>query len=248
MTSLAVTTPQSTQQAVTAAVELRNVSKHFDGVIALRGVSLAFDRGQLSLLLGENGAGKSTLLRLIAGLATATEGSIALFGSTERDKWKCRLGFMPHASLLYDELTGLENLQYFAALYGIRDREFCQRAIAGVGLDPGLQRRVGQYSQGMRQRLSLARAVVHDPDLLLLDEPFSNVDVASAREIAAHLARMRDAGKSVLVVTHQPQVLDGVADEAVFLEAGRVIDRRCWNLEALRAFEEASLGSRVKEV
>jgi heme ABC exporter ATP-binding subunit CcmA len=247
VTSSAVTTP-SQQRSVTAAVELRNISKHFGNVVALRGISLDFNPGQVSLLLGENGAGKSTLLRIIAGLAAPTHGSVSLFGSSERKDWKRRLGYMPHASLLYDELTGLENLEYFAALYGIRDAGACSRAMMNVGLEPSMLRRVGQYSQGMRQRLSLARALVHDPDLLLLDEPFSNVDVASASEMAARLAAMRDAGKTVLVVTHQPQVLDGVADEAVFLEAGRVADRCRWNADAMRKFEAASLAARVRGV
>jgi len=241
-----VTPAQSTEHTITGAVELRNVSKHFGTVAALRGVSIDFAGANLALLLGENGAGKSTMLRVIAGLAAPTHGEIALFGSMDRDRWKQRLGYMPHASLLYDELTGLENLEYFASLYGIRDVSLCGRAMMNVGLEPGLQRRVGQYSQGMRQRLSLARALVHDPDLLLLDEPFSNVDVASARHMAERLAAMRDSGKCVLVVTHQPQVLDSVADEAVFLEAGRVVDRCRWNADAMRKFEAASLGAQVR--
>jgi heme ABC exporter ATP-binding subunit CcmA len=225
---------------------LRNITKHFGAMPALRAISLDFSSGQITLLLGENGAGKSTLLRIIAGLAAPTLGTVALFGSLDRDAWKRRVGYMPHASLLYDELSGLENLQFFAALYGIRDANVCDRAMTEVGLDPALQRRVGQYSQGMRQRLSLARALVHNPDLLLLDEPFSNVDVASAAQMAERLAVMRDSGKAVLVVTHQPQVLDSVADEAVFLAAGRVVDRCRWNADAMQKFEAASLAAQIR--
>ena len=94
-----------------------------------------------------------------------------------------------------------------------------------VGLDPALARRVGQYSQGMRQRLSLARAVLNDPELLLLDEPFSNVDIISAREMVRLLGQMRDAGKTVFVVTHQPILLEGVADESVVMSAGQIVAR-----------------------
>ena len=246
MISPTATPTQSTKTTVAIAAALRNVSKHFGSVLALRNVSIDFAPGHLSLLLGENGAGKSTLVRIIAGLTAPTSGTVELFGSGDPDRWKQRLGYMPHASLLYDELTGLENLEYFAALYGIRDIAVCRKAMLNVGLEPGLQRRISQYSQGMRQRLSLARALVHDPDLLLLDEPFSNVDVASARHMAERLAAMRDAGKTVLVVTHQPQVLDGVANEAVFLEQGRVVDRCRWNVEAMRKFEAASLAGQVR--
>jgi ABC-type multidrug transport system ATPase subunit len=94
-----------------------------------------------------------------------------------------------------------------------------------VGLDPELSRRIGQYSQGMRQRLSLARAVLHDPELILLDEPFSNVDVHSAREMAAVLGRVRDKGKTIFVVTHQAALMEGVADEFVHMAAGQIVAR-----------------------
>ena len=94
-----------------------------------------------------------------------------------------------------------------------------------VGLDPELARRVGQYSQGMRQRLSLARAVLHDPELMLLDEPFSNVDVRSAREMAAVLGRVRDQGKTIFVVTHQAALMENVADEFVHMAAGQISAR-----------------------
>ncbi len=127
--------------------------------------------------------------------------------------------------MLYDELTALENLRYFAALYGPVDEAACADAVRTVGLDPALTRRVGQYSQGMRQRLSLARALVHDPALLLLDEPFSNVDAASARHMVQVLASLRDQDRTVLVVTHQPALLEGVADEFVTMSAGRIVDR-----------------------
>jgi ABC-type multidrug transport system ATPase subunit len=114
-------------------------------------------------------------------------------------------------------------LRYFAGLYGIGDDAVCRRAIEMVGLDPELQRRVGQYSQGMRQRLSLARAVLHNPDVILLDEPFSNVDVHSASEMAAILGRLRDAGKTILVITHQAAVMQDVADAFVHMSAGQIV-------------------------
>ncbi len=132
---------------------------------------------------------------------------------------------MGHAPLLYDELSGMENLRYFAGLYGIRDDRPGRNAMQTVGLDPELSRRVGQYSQGMRQRLSLARAVLHDPELVLLDEPFSNVDGHSARDMAAVLGRVRDQGKTIFVVTHQATLMEGVADEFVHMAAGQIVSR-----------------------
>jgi len=176
-------------------------------------------------LLGENGAGKTTLLRSLAGLARPSSGIITLFGEKNLRSVLHRLGYMAHPSLLYDEMSGMENLLYFAGLYGIHDRQQCREVIHMVGLDPGLNRRVGQYSQGMRQRLSLARAIVHDPELLLLDEPFSNVDITSARDMVRLLGNMRDHGKTIIIVTHQASLLEGVADEFVSMHAGRVVGR-----------------------
>jgi ABC-type multidrug transport system ATPase subunit len=215
-------------------VSLQGIVRHFGRFAALRGVTAEFPAptrattsrpadpatGRLVLILGENGAGKSTLLRIMAGLLKPTRGSVSMLGATDLREVASRVGYMGHAPLLYDELTALENLRYFAGLYGINDDARCRAAIRLVGLDPELKRGVGQYSQGMRQRISLARAIVHDPELLLLDEPFSNVDVQSAREMARLLGNMRADGKTIFVVTHQPAVLGEVVDESLLLSAG----------------------------
>lgn len=203
---------------------LRDVARHYGRFAALRGITAEFQSGKLYLILGENGAGKSTLLRIMAGLLRPTRGSVSVFGGELRDR-TARVGYMGHAPLLYDELSAMENLRYFASLYGITDSARCVTAIRAVGLDPEMNRRMGQYSQGMRQRISLARAIVHDAELLLLDEPFSNVDVQSAREMARLLARMRDHGKTVLVVTHQSAILEAVADESLLLADGQLVAR-----------------------
>lgn len=205
-------------------IAVTNLIKQFGRFAALRGVSAEFDAGRFHAILGDNGAGKTTLLRGLAGLAQPTSGTISIFGKTPRDA--CRdIGYMAHPSLLYDEMSGMENLRYFAGLYGEASDSRCAEAIRAVGLNPELTRGVGQYSQGMRQRMSLARAILHDPRLLLLDEPFSNVDVHSAREMVGLLKGMRDAGKTIFVVTHQALLLEGVADEFVWMEAGQIVDR-----------------------
>jgi len=207
------------------AVSVRDVVRHFGRFAALRGITADFAPGQLYVLLGENGAGKSTLLRIIAGLLAPSRGSISVLGSENIRSVATRFGYMGHAPLLYDEMSAVENLEYFSALYGMNDRARCEDAIRTVGLDPALERRVGQYSQGMRQRISLARAIVHGPELLFLDEPFSNVDVRSAKQMTTLLAKMRDAGTTIFVVTHQAALMEPVADECFVLDAGRLVAR-----------------------
>jgi ABC-type multidrug transport system ATPase subunit len=199
------------------SVRLKDVTKLYGRFAALRGVSHEFRRGTLTVLLGENGAGKSTLLRVIAGLLKASTGTCEVTG---------KIGYMAHASMLYDELIGLENLRYFAALYGIEDETRLRALIETVQLDPNLKKPIREYSQGMRQRLSLARAVVHAPDVLLLDEPFSNVDTASVTHIVDLLSQWRDDGKTIVVVTHQPAVLERVADGFITLTNGLLTDQR----------------------
>ncbi len=204
---------------------LENLVKFFGRFAALRGITASFAPGRLYVVVGDNGAGKSTLLRVVAGLMEPSQGSFTILGFKKVRDVAHRVGYMGHAPLLYDELEGMENLRYFAGLYGIHDDEICRNAMRTVGLDPELSRRVGQYSQGMRQRLSLARAVLHDPELMLLDEPFSNVDVHSARDMAAVLGRVRDQGKSIFVVTHQAALMEHVADEFVQMAAGKIVAR-----------------------
>ncbi len=211
-------------------VALKNVARLYGRFAAVRNITAEFAAGKLYLVLGENGAGKSTLLRIIAGLIRPSHGELTVLGSKSVRAVATEFGYMAHASMLYYELSGMENMLYFAKLYGIGDKAKCEQAIRTVGLDPTLDRRVGQYSQGMRQRMSLARAIVNDPKLLLLDEPFSNVDIQSSRDMARLLGEMRDAGRTIFLVTHQPVLLENIADEAVMMSSGEIVSR-----DAMRA-------------
>ncbi len=217
------------------AVVADSLIKQFGRFAALRGVSGEFSTRKLYVIVGENGAGKTTLLRIMAGLSHPTRGMVSVLGNRNVKEVRAHIGYMAHPSLLYDEMTGMENLGYFAGLYGIQQASnsaaTCREVIASVNLDPDLDRRVGQYSQGMRQRMSLARALLNDPKLLLLDEPFSNVDSRSAKEMAGLLGQLRNGGKTIFVVTHQPALLAEVADEFVWMEAGKIVKRNS-SLEA----------------
>jgi ABC-type multidrug transport system ATPase subunit len=207
------------------AVIIAGLVKQFGRFAALRGVSAEFAPGLIYAILGDNGAGKTTLLRALAGLTPPTRGSISMLGTTNLRSVCGQLGYMAHPSLLYDEMSGTENLRYFARLYDVNNDQRCADVIRAVKLDPSLTRPVGQYSQGMRQRMSLARALLNDPKILLLDEPFSNVDLRSAREMVTLLTGLRAAGKTIFVVTHQASLLEGAADEFVWMEAGQIVSR-----------------------
>lgn len=208
------------------AVNLESVSKLFGRFAALHDLTAALAPSRLYALLGENGAGKTTLLRIIAGLARPTRGRVTVLGGDPREV-TARIGYMAHATLLYDDLSGRENLEYFLGLYAERARKNAQELLETVGLEKVDRRRhVSQYSQGMKQRLALARALLSSPDLLLLDEPFSNVDTKSIASMASLLGRLRDAGTTVIVITHQLDAVSGIADEWITMHAGTITQRR----------------------
>jgi len=211
--------------ATASVITISNLIKQFGRFAALRGVTAEFSGGKLYAILGDNGAGKTTLLRTLAGLSQPSSGEVAILGASKFHDICQQVGYMAHPSLLYDEMSGMENLQYFARLYGITGGTHCAEVIRSVGLDPDLVRPIGQYSQGMRQRMSLARALLNDPKILLLDEPFSNVDSHSATEMVQLLARTRDRGTTVFVVTHQSSLLESAADEFVWMEYGQIVER-----------------------
>ena len=201
---------------------LDGVSKLFGSFAALRQVSVEFAPGQCYVLLGENGAGKSTLLRILAGLLRPSFGKVTVFGEDEPHEARERIGYMSHAPMRYDELTAEENLRYFASLYANRACLAPAEALRQVGLDPELDRPLGHYSQGMRQRTSLARVLLSAPELLLLDEPFSNMDVESARQMVELLAHFRHGSRTIILTTHQRELAAPIADYVLTVHAGRV--------------------------
>jgi len=230
-----MSTATPTRAKATAAT-LDSVSRIYGTFAALRNVSATFAVGSSTVILGENGAGKSTLLRIIAGLITPTRGTVTVFSGTPHRERR-RMAYMSHSPMLYDELTAMENLSYFASLH--RD-EGCacvgspEMALRAVGLDPNLSRPVGQYSQGMRQRTSLARVLQTDPELLLLDEPFSNLDAASAQHMVELLADFRTwpvapvngvpGSRTIVLTTHQAHLAQPLADNTLHMRSGQIIE------------------------
>lgn len=200
---------------------LQNLSHVYGGRPVLRHVEWAFQPGRCSLLLGANGAGKTTLLRILAGLLRPSFGQVTAWGRAVADV-RDSIGFMSHAPMLYEELSGAENLTYFAALYTPRPCLTATEALRAVELDPVRTEPVRTYSQGMRQRVSLARVLLARPDLLLLDEPFSNLDAGSSRSMLQLLARERDRGCTIILTTHQRELALPLADEVLLLTQGHL--------------------------
>ena len=207
-------------------VTVSNVSRHYGRRRALTRVSLTLRRGEVVGLLGPNGAGKSTLLGLLASLIAPSAGTVR-YGDRTADAagalLRGRLGLLSHELRLYPELTARENLDFFAGLYGLPDAAArVSAALERARLADRAGDAVQGFSRGMRQRLALERTLLHDPRLVLLDEPFTGLDEGSCRALASRLRDLRSARRMVLVATHDLDLIDGIVDRAVLLRRGRV--------------------------
>jgi heme exporter protein A len=209
---------------VRPVVEVDAVGKAFGRAVILRDVTLAVAPGEAIALFGPNGAGKSTLLRVLATLMRPTSGTLRLFGEVPAAAaLRRRIGVVAHQSFLYPDLTARENLRFYARMYGLDvTDERADAWLARVSLTDAADRTVRLFSRGMEQRLALARGLMHDPELVLLDEPWSGLDAAAGDWLAGLLRELRAAGRTVIVATHDFQRGLGVATRAIVLHRGRL--------------------------
>jgi ABC-2 type transport system ATP-binding protein len=213
------------------AVALAGVRRSFGDVLAVADLTLEVPRGTVTVLLGPNGAGKTTVVRLVTGALHAHGGTVRTLGldpadDAEGTEVRRRCGVVPARPALYDRLTGTDNLAYAAALFQVAPAVVDARiaeAATRFGIADALDQKVGGYSTGMRARLALARAVLHEPDLLLLDEPTAGLDPESAKAVLGLIDDMAEGGKTVLMCTHLLLEAEGLADQVVVMDRGRAV-------------------------
>ena len=208
-------------------VAAESLSRHYGRRAALVRVSVECRAGTVTGLLGPNGAGKSTLLGVLATLVLPTAGLVRYNGRPAAawgDALRSRIGVLGHETYLYDDLTAAENLQFFSELYGLSEvRQRVSRALDDARLTGRSGDRVGTFSRGLRQRLALERALLHDPRLVLLDEPFTGLDDESIGLLVVRLQALRARGAIVVMATHDFDSAERVIDRALCLQAGRLI-------------------------
>jgi heme exporter protein A len=208
------------------AIEVKNLVKTFSEFYALRGISLQIATGECLSIFGPNGAGKTTFLRILSAISRPSSGEILFDGKPLRDavfSIRRRLGVIAHQSFLYDDLTAEENLLFYARLYDVNNPADRIREILNeVGLRERARDRVRTYSRGMQQRLTIARAMLHDPALLFLDEPYTGLDQHAASMLTTWLSKLRSERRTILLVTHDLEQGLALADRAVIFLRGKV--------------------------
>jgi heme ABC exporter ATP-binding subunit CcmA len=209
------------------AVAAANVWKYYGDFPALRDIAFDVERGQCLALLGRNGAGKTTMLRIMAGLSKPGRGEVRIFGKDPRDhQIRARIGVLGHGIAIYEELSALENLRLYGKLYGLPDpvksaREWLER----TGLDRVKDSLVREFSRGMRQRLAVARVFLHNPDVLLLDEPFTALDDRAIAVLQQLLRQGLAEGRTIILSTHQLREALELATDVALIVRGRLAFR-----------------------
>jgi heme ABC exporter ATP-binding subunit CcmA len=209
------------------AVAIKNVWKFYGDFPALRDISFNVEPGSCLALLGRNGAGKTTLLKILAGLSKPGKGSVTILGEDARAQaTRYRTGVLGHGIGVYDELSAFENLRLFATLYGVpRPLQTAEEWLERSGLDRVRDGLVREFSRGMRQRLAVARAFLHNPSLLLLDEPFTALDDKAIAVLQSLLNKARSEGRTVIMSTHQLREALELASDVALIARGRLAFR-----------------------
>lgn len=209
-------------------IDIKKLTKQADNKLILRGIDLSIKKGETVAILGPNGAGKSTLLKVLATLIKPTSGLVKINGldlKKDHIEIKKTLGYLPHSSLLYDHYSPLENLVFFGNIYGVKNvEEKAIQLVKEVGLSFFLNEPVKNFSRGMIQRIAIARAIVHDPEVLLLDEPHTGLDQGAITILNNVILSMKDKGATTLMVTHDFKQAAEICDRIIIVKNGKIVD------------------------
>jgi heme exporter protein A len=229
-----------------AIVATENLSRAFGMRKAVDDVTLSVDAGNTLALFGPNGAGKTTLLRVLSGLLKPTSGS-ARIGETKLPGGPAvrrTVGVISHYTLLYEALTARENVEFTARLYGVREyRDATERALSRMRIIDRADSPVRALSRGLRQRVSIARATVHDPHVILADEPFTGLDLLGAAALSDLLNDLRKQGAAVVLVTHNVDEGLALATQAAIMNRGRIV-----SMESTASIDKATFGDRYRDL
>jgi heme ABC exporter ATP-binding subunit CcmA len=226
-------------------VRLVDVSRHFGRRRAVSQISLTVRAGDILGLLGPNGAGKSTLIGMLATLVAPTSGSVTYGGATSRAlgaSLRRTIGLLAHELHLYPELSARQNLAFFAQLHGLDSHDTVDRALDAAGLADRADDDVSGFSRGMRQRLALERALLHEPRLVLMDEPFTGLDDAATQVVTGRLRQLAAAGAIVVMATHDLDLADGLVNRVAIIRGGRLVQDEPAS-QGLRARYRALIGN-----
>lgn len=209
-------------------IEIKKLTKQADNKLILRGIDLTITQGETVAILGPNGAGKSTLLKVLATLIKPTSGHVKINGfdlKKDHIEVKKMFGYLPHSSLLYDHYTPLENLVFFGNLYGVKDVENRARKLVNeVGLSFFINEPVKNFSRGMIQRIAIARAIIHEPKIMLLDEPHTGLDQGAITILNNVVLSMKEQGCTTLMVTHDFKQAAAICDRIIIVKNGKIAD------------------------
>ncbi len=208
-------------------LKVENISKRYGDFLALKDASFELKKGEILGLIGENGAGKSTIIKILSGLIEPTSGRVEYFGMdffSNREVIKKRIGYLPEVDSLYENMNAIEYLTFFASLYDIPEREAKKRIVRLINmLKFPADKPLSEFSKGMKRKVSIARTLVHDPDVLIYDEPTGGLDPSTSLFIANFMKELKENGKAVLFSAHNMYYVESVCDKVIILKRGEVL-------------------------
>ncbi len=228
------------------AIKAFKMTKKYNGVTVVNGIDLTIEKGELFGFLGRNGAGKSTFINMLTGIAKPTLGSFTLLdGDSSTIDVKRKVGVMPDYSTFYESTTALEHLRFFSSLSGkAASNRDCMEVLEAVGLAEHVNKKVGKFSFGMKKKLGVAQTIIHDPELIFLDEPTSGMDAESALQIQQLIKLLHDKGKTIFLTSHNLDEVEKLCTRIAIMKEGKIV--KIGTMDELRAFYRSNIIVTIK--